>query len=452
MSISIGLYRNAALGNRLDGAYPLGDGTVSALVSNYITSDDITRFEQTAIAGATGLDVNGDAYTGTGWAASVKSAYDVGTDPNAWAMTQYDMAYHLLRQIDYFATVTPPAEYNEATWYDYVTAANGLYDGYASGAGTGFQTNSIYRYTEGYREIYLRKQANGSLNLPTIPQSTLESMRDNPSLSTITEYWNSSDYYVWSRATREMAYALQSHIDAEKCGVARDNDALDLFVDGALKKLSAYQSESNIVGSYQRLDTLDTKNYNETRERMKPWMMGIMIKALTDFYDWEVQNGRGADARVVGIPAAVKSWLEWLQQTAVVQSGNVADTASIGTRVWQADAETNTRYTPNVTISGFRYVDRNWDGGAAGSDDSESLDFILSGLTQYGYFWMAKYLLNNGNPTDAQTHLDIGEQLFRSALYSGNRRIGEYYANGKEYNQHMRWAFDCLDIRSEVIA
>lgn len=429
--------------------YPLGDKP--SISSNYITASDITLFEEHAIEGAKGGDTNSDGQSHTGWFEQTYTiSQDGGRDVNnAWLICQYDTAYVAFKQIDYFgAKQTPPTDYSEARWLDYVTAYDTLYIGDYLRTNS-FGSTAYYRYSEGMREMYLRKQANPILAIPTISQQDMQDIRDDPVYSRMHEYKNSGQY-PWGGYTREVAYALQSHIDAEKCGVARANDRLDLLVDAAKAKLVDKQQQTgNWTGSYTTLDDSTLINYNEPQDMQKPWMMGLLIKALLDFYDWEVANGRGSDARVTDIPDKVYDYLNWILNTALVVSGDAPDTASLGERIWVENDYTNSNYSKQV--SGFRYADRNWVAeGGANDTSSENKWFDLNALVTYGYFWLCRYYQSTDIPK-AQNCLDWGEQVWLGALYSGtNKYVGDF-AGGKQYNQQMRWMFDCLDIRTEVL-
>ncbi|MCF6351829.1 MAG: hypothetical protein L3J06_02355, partial [Cyclobacteriaceae bacterium] len=104
-------------------------------------------------------------------------------------------------------------------------------------------------------------------------------MRDNGSYANVL---TSSYTALWynERRSREMAYMISAHINAEKFGHPRQEEALAQYIAMAMK----------------HLDEWITETYVNPEHRLAPFMVALTSEALIEFYEWEVANDRDPSA------------------------------------------------------------------------------------------------------------------------------------------------------------
>lgn len=227
-------------------------------------------------------------------------------------------------------------------------------------------------------------------------------LRDNASFSDPANTPN-----LWfSGLSRENAYALGSHVVAERAGNARITAKVDLYVSMALKHI------------YEWL-TYDFAQPEQEFNRVSPFMCGLTSEALTGYYDWEVEQGNNPDNT---IPAALKSLADHLM-VATVQDG-----PKTGLPMW----------IENVDATGygaFRYEDREI--SSTGTNAAPALNLLIAPL----YTWLYKHY----NDT---YYRDFGDKVFAGGVMINSAYLlGEI--TGKQFFQSYRWSFDHLIWRAQ---
>jgi len=315
--------------------------------------------------------------------------------PNGWAV-RFDRAYYdvlnIMHEIKAYTGQSQP-------WDTYI--------GYAKSA----YRNEYYRPND-YNVPGYRRFAHGLLaDYLAGGDTTIEDIRkirDKPAFSNLSEY---NGAYAGSHQvmSREMAYALEAHIAAEKAGAPRQAQ-VSQFVTWMENHLHEWKSGQFAAEAW-----------------FQPFMFGISAQALIEFYEWEVANDRDPNAywpttHWPTITAALSDFSDWMYTTAVVREGPDA-----GQRMWAANYQ-------NRGYGGFRYMDRN---NTSISAEGSSVTPDLNALIAPVYAWVYKH-------TGSNAHRAMGDEVFAGGVYFSGASWG-----GKQFNQSYRWSFRFVQWRRE---
>lgn len=307
----------------------------------------------------------------------------------------YDILWNMYQIKEYTGQDEP--------WNTYIAYARSAYrDQYYRPAtyniGEGYQ-----RFSHGLLVDFLATRgAGGGTTLLDVQR-----IRDNPAFSDLGEFSGGYDGPC-QNITREMSYALQSHINAEKAGEDRDVEKVSQFVAWLENHLWEWYS-----------DTFRCEAF------FQPFMFALNAHALIEFYEWEVQSGRNPNAywpttHWATIPDALAEFSSWMYNDALVRYGSYT-----GERMWVADFE-----APGY--GGFRYADRQYEEGAGAIYPGLNL------LTAPVYIWVYKI-------TGDADFRNMGDVIFKGGVPYGNSG-----ASGKEFDQNYRWSFKYIQWRSEA--
>lgn len=342
--------------------------------------------------------------------------------------------------------------YSEERWASYVSAAFHVYmETYV--IPNEFWHAGKWRFTEGLRQIPELKQRFPNLNFPEVTDYIMSQMRDRPAYSRLSEYTRND--VIWSIYPRDFSYAFESHINAEKFGLARDDVRVDLLLSSLAKKFEAWTSQTGAVDvDYTTLDEETDYDLTFSARVVKPFMTSLAAKALTEFYDWELQNGQLNKHEVTAkIPTLLADFYSFLYNDALVLMGNSTGdeiNLHVGKRMWQQNAGVNKLGQP---YGAFFYSDRDLiDPTSEKLTDRVYLAADLNLLIVPTYGWLARHYMQDfadtGNATSLKKSKDFlaaGDNIFMSGIH------GRYIDRGKQYNQHYRWSAEYLDFRDQTI-
>lgn len=295
-------------------------------------------------------------------------------------------------------------------WDRYANGAEVNYRNYLGDRPNWNGTLGYIRFPHGFFEDFSR---GGNTT-----QIEMERLRDEPFYSRVFEYVRDG-YGGVQVVSREMAYAIQANVYAEKAGSGRKLEEgkprLESFI--AWSEGNFYSWMNN---SYQA---------NDPKPRFKPFMGGLLLHALIEFYEWEEQNGRDPNAYFEGthwpsIEAMIEDFLFWQYESALVHEGPFQ-----GQKMWFTESETG--------YSTFRYADK-----GEGADFNPGWE--LGNLISPAYAWMAQRYAMPGPGQDldkAARLLEIGDQLFASAA------ARSWFGDMKFFNQNYRWGFKYIEWR-----
>ncbi len=313
----------------------------------------------------------------------------------------YDSAHTFYSIADYLGEEEP--------WHTYARWAISVYrDGYL--IPNDYRTAAWRRSSLGMYEHFLR---GGDTTL-----EELEALRDQPAYSWVRHGRGQGGAEHRSRA---IAFAVQSHVVAERAGS-------DRRYDGNVPTLSVF-----IPWMASHLYEWRTGNYkgtpNKGEPRFAPFMFGLTAHALIDFYEWELERGADPDAywpkslpidygqgdaqgeisvSWPGIEEALADVARW----AVLEARH-----DDGSSMWRESGNGD---------AAFLYESINEPGVA----------YDLSMLIAPVYAWLWKI---TGNP---EFRL-VGDKLFLGGARKGAT------LTGKHFNQQFRIAFDFLQWRRE---
>ncbi|MCF6352145.1 MAG: T9SS type A sorting domain-containing protein [Cyclobacteriaceae bacterium] len=228
-------------------------------------------------------------------------------------------------------------------------------------------------------------------------------MRDKPPFSNPETFGNVHKWY-WSGLSREIAYAIESHVISEQIGHQRLEERMALYIDMALNHIHEWTT-----GEYG--------SPNVSNNRLAPFMVGLTAEALITDYEWSVTQGKVADTR---IPAALKAVADYLM---VAQ---VRDGPNVGANMWIENLD-------NSGYGAFRYEDAEL--SPTGTKPAPVLNLLIAPM----YAWLYKHY-------GEQSYLEMGDKIF-----AGGVRLAEGSLDwsGKQYNQNYRWSFDYIKWRNE---
>lgn len=311
--------------------------------------------------------------------------------------TYYDMAHTFYQIANYRDSSRPWRKY--AGW-----ARDAYVEGYLIPAQ--WRASGYWRFPHGLLDDL---NANGK----TVPND-LRLLRDLPALSKLSEYVG--DYAGESQSmSREVAYALQANIAAERAGVARaredGRERPAVFVSWISQHLQQWES-----GEFESIDL------KKNEARFAPFMFGLSAHALIEWVEWEELNGRDPNSAWPGtyeptIEKALVRFLTWLSSDARVRTG-----ASAGRSMWLS----------SDGLSTLRYEDRGDDGGGPAWE--------LGNLLAYPYAWAAVRLAedHHGNDATARKFMRTADELFiattkKAWIEGGGKFFNQAYRNSLGY-------------------
>jgi hypothetical protein len=272
----------------------------------------------------------------------------------------------------------------------------------------GFGAQGYRRFPHG---IYFDYLTGGNSTLLDITR-----LRDNPAFSRLAEY---SGAYLGTNQnmSRELAYAIQANIYAERAGQAR-------IVENGVQRLPrmVQWTESHFAqwksGRYESADP---------DKRFAPFMAALLMHALIEWIEWEETNGRDPNASWNGtnwasIDDMLVDFLFWMRDSSKIRSGSLT-----GQSMW---VTTNGRST-------FRYQD-------IGEGENVAAGWDLGNLSSYSYAWTSRRLVQRSpsRSADASRLMLIADDLFMS-----NVDNGWLAGRAKQFNQSYRLSFGYVAIK-----
>jgi hypothetical protein len=290
-------------------------------------------------------------------------------------------------------------------WTTYAKAAQVVYrDNYA--IPNGYQTPGYQRFPDGiYQDSTRNNDATSAAGVVLI--------RDRPAYSDPDT--NAFAYaWYWQRLSREVAYAINANVLAERAGNPRQTARMQLYIPMALNHLKEWRTQ-------QFGDPDPAQHF------FQPFMFGLTADALITYYEWEVEQGHNPDET---IPNAIKATADWLWTAPVVDQP--------GKFMWIPDlggvATGPTNDTGGLGFGGFRYADRTYTtSGGGGPAPAPDLNPLIAPV----YGWLYKHFGDT-------TYRDKGDLIWKGGVASGNTDW-----DGKIFNQKYRLSFNYVKWRKE---
>jgi len=295
-------------------------------------------------------------------------------------LRQLPMHYYDARRVHFqIADYTGNAE----PWESYARTAGNVYDRYLTD--NDFGTSGTMRFPHG---LFMDWERNDN----TTARSYLIQMRDNGAFSDPdTNYWVDS-WYTQARS-REVAYALQNHMLAERAGEPRQTERVNLYVDMALGHVEIWTT-GNFIHS------------DPDHHYVQAFMTGLTASALIEYYERSVETG-SPDERV---PQALEGLADWLWDNMWVPNAN------------------GTRY------GAFSHVTPAREGTGS---EAPSPDLSLLIAPMYGWLY---------RETGASRFLERGD-----AVFAGGVMLADL-GGAKRFNQNYRNSFEYVEWRAEGYA
>ena len=372
-------------------------GTIILTPNNPLPADrDFTIRVTGDVATADGLAIQGAAYSsfrtlslgaqppalaqweeamityGKRWGEAIRNANNYSTQ---LPMHYYD-ARHIHFQIaDYTGNAEP--------WESYARAAGNVYDRYL--VDNNFQTTGFMRFPHG---LFMDWQRNGN----STARNYLIRLRDNASFSNPdTSAW--VDGWYEQRYSREVAYAIQNHMLAERAGEARQTERVNLFVDMALGHIDIWTT-GNFISSSREW------------QFVQAFMAGLTASALIEYYERGVELG-SPDKRV---PKALETLSDWLWDNMWVANVNGTGYGAFS------------HVTPRVE-------------GVGSESPSPDLSLLIAPM----YGWLYRH-------TGDSRHLERGDAVFEGGVMLSD------LGGAKRFNQNYRSSFNYVEWRAEGYA
>jgi len=384
------------------------NGTISDVNGNSLGADYSWKFTTAAsnsIPDLTAWEQNMVTY-GNKWCAYLNSS---ATYDAKLLSTYYDAQWVFFQIGDYTG---------DPKWNDCAESAERIYrDQYVRA--NNYVTSGYWRFPHGIYEDYVR-------NTPAGTKSTLtdiRGMRDLPAFSDPDTNTYAGDWYH-AHYAREMSYAVDAQLEAEKAGEPRQVNRMHLYMAMLANHLNQWQNND-----YTHPSTNDPNaNY------MQPFMAGLVMQALIDFYEWEVKNNRNPDDYFPDIPGRLQNFTSWLFNKAVIVSGPGA-----GKRMWIADlggSSGNWTDAGGTGYGAFRYTDRYTPNEYSSSTVPEPAP-DLNLLIATAYAWVYKMT----GSLEARSEADT--------IFSSGVKTAAVDWNGKIFDQNYRWSFDYIKYRRQ---
>lgn len=305
---------------------------------------------------------------------------ELNAQPRAW---YYDSQRVFFQAADYLGD--PSGE-----WDGYAQAAEVAYEAYVQ---PGYGMPGYERFPHGIALDHLRTGDPESLE-------TLRNLRDRgPFSDATTSPW--ADGWYQQASSREVAYMLDTHVMAERAGLPRQAEALDLYVDMALGHIEIWTT-----GSYLTDDA--------SWQFCQSFMTGLTASALIGYYELTVETGE-PDERV---PAAIETLADWLIERMWVPNHDLD-----GTYAWVPE-----RY------GSFKYVSPAVS-GVGGESPAPDLNLLIAPL----FGWLHQR-------TGDARYLEVGDMAFAAGVAFA------YLVPDKVFNQSYRSSFDYVRWRARGVA
>lgn len=285
-----------------------------------------------------------------------------------------------------------------------------------------FHNNGTPWYVQGWRRFSHGILMDAQRTAAPISVEGVLRMRDNGSFANVLDVPSFRVSWHYENKSREIAYMISAHINAEKFDLPRQEEALAHYVTMSMK----------------HLDEWITETYVDPTHRLSSFMVGLTAEALIEFYEWEVANGRDPSALFTHpsvaynptrtIPEALTQVAYHMRYTATVESG-----VNAGKLMWVEDmggSSPNWDDTGGTGYSALRYESIN------GARPAPALNLLVAPL----YAWAFKQ-------TGEMDYINIGDKLWEAGVATTN--IGW---NTKTFNQNYRWSFEYIKWRSEGLA
>lgn len=287
-------------------------------------------------------------------------------------------------------------------WQGFGETAETIYRGYLDSAS--WRAQGYRRFPHGFYGDFVRGQGT--------TQQDLVRLRDNPVLSSLADYTGGYAGFYQSMS-REVAYALQANVYAERAGAARKLEGgsarVNTFVQWMKQHFKEWQSGQFATGS-------------EDGERFAPFMAALSIHSLSEFAVWEKENGRDINTVWGGDWIAdMSSFLQWAQGQSTVRQGPLS-----GQRMWME---------PQRDTAAFRYEDRG--SGTGVEDPAWDLDMLIA----YAYVYVGNAVGQKGDTTTAGKLIDMADKLFIGGARNG------YLDGGKQFSQAYRLSIQYVKLR-----
>ncbi|MCF6351828.1 MAG: T9SS type A sorting domain-containing protein [Cyclobacteriaceae bacterium] len=337
--------------------------------------------------------------------------YDPPTDGgmNEQQGTYYDAQRIYFQIADYTGQAEP--------WNAHAQEAERVYRAYLDNRWN--YNNTIPYFVQGWRRFSHGIMMDAQRTADPISINGVIMLRDNGAYAYVLTSDSTSGWY-YERLSREIAYMISAHINAEKIGHPRQEEALALYVTMAMNHLDEWITET-----YASPDS----------HRLAPFMVGLTAEALIEYYEWEIENERNPSdifthPSVTYIPTrtitqALQEIAHHMRYTATVESG-----VNAGKPMWVEDVG-GTNYPFNdeggTGYAALRYESIN------NARPSPTLSLLIAPL----YAWVFKQ-------TGEIDYINIGDQL-----WEGGVALADISWNTKIYNQNYRWSFDYVRWRIE---
>ncbi|MCF6226118.1 MAG: hypothetical protein L3J22_07460 [Xanthomonadales bacterium] len=351
---------------------------------------------------------------GDHWGVYLQETYEPPTNPEILDEAggiYYDAQRIYFQIADYTGQSEP--------WNTYAQEAESIYRVYLDARWN--YNNTIPYFVHGWRRFSHGIMMDAQRTADPISVVGVTRLRDNGAYAYVLTSSSTSGWY-YERLSREIAYMISAHINAEKFGLPRQQEALALYITMAMN----------------HLDEWITETYAGPTHRLSPFMVGLTAEALIEYYEWEVENERNpedlfAHPAVTYTPTrtitqALQQVAYHMRYTATVESGVNTDklmwVEDVGGTSYPFNDEGGTGY------SALRYESIN------ASMPAPDLSLLIAPL----YAWVFKQ-------TGEVDYINIGDKL-----WEGGVALGSVGWNTKIYNQSYRWSFDYVKWRSEGFA
>lgn len=222
----------------------------------------------------------------------------------------------------------------------------------------------------------------------------------------------SREAWYWSHRSREIAFALEANVFAERAGYARNTLRVPLYINMVLNHINEW-----VTG--------ERGNPDASKHRFAPFMAGLTAEALIDFYEWELERGAKPGNRIPKALAALADFL-WISK--------VVDGPDSGKRMWVEDVGgKGPRWTDGggSGYGAFRYEDQ--ERSKSSTKPAPNLNLLIAPL----YAWLYKHYGDS-------SYIEKGDLIWEGGVALAN--VGW---NTKIFNQNYRWSFDYVEWRRE---
>ena len=205
---------------------------------------------------------------------------------------------------------------------------------------------------------------------------------------------------VYAESVRVSAYVMDDRLAEEMVGYQRHNAFLPRTVDVMLGYLDQ---------SYN----LNFNNPNQQEYDIHPFMIGLAMEALINYYELDLAEGNTPDAR---IPLEIKKVLDWWYSTQYIH------------------------YTHTLAYGAYD-LPKNPNQVAGSLYDATELNDLVA--TAYAWYWS-----KTGDNNDLNQGDDFFSHVWDSAGGRNGGGDGGWTWSIKEYNQVYKWSFDYVRWRS----